>query len=191
MPVEAIFPTPIYYSVVDNLDNISREIDAALSKTNFSYKPEWGTTHHMSDPSFSQNFIVDNNLTTFQDTLQQHMQQYFNEMGCPKQCTYKIKSSWSSLFKPRDFGHVHAHGYNDISGVYYHKTNNHDGDIFFLSPNTHLATSYCYEHTHWVWEHKPLQGKLLLFPSWLQHGIKTNETEDERISISFNIVVER
>jgi ectoine hydroxylase-related dioxygenase (phytanoyl-CoA dioxygenase family) len=28
---------------------------------------------------------------------------------------------------------------------------------------------------------------LLLFPGWLEHGVATNETTSDRVSISFNI----
>ena len=38
-----------------------------------------------------------------------------------------------------------------------------------------------------VWEHKPEVGKILLFPGWLKHGINTNNTDNIRISLSFNI----
>ena len=32
----------------------------------------------------------------------------------------------------------------------------------------------------------PEAGKLLMFPSWLEHGVAQNQTETERISMSFN-----
>ena len=33
------------------------------------------------------------------------------------------------------------------------------------------------------------QGGLLLFPGWLQHGVETHQLEEERIVLSFNILV--
>ena len=32
---------------------------------------------------------------------------------------------------------------------------------------------------------------LLLFPSWLEHEVEANQTNEDRISISFNIVREK
>ncbi len=32
----------------------------------------------------------------------------------------------------------------------------------------------------------PEAGKLLMFPSWLEHGVPQNTTDEERISMSFN-----
>ena len=33
----------------------------------------------------------------------------------------------------------------------------------------------------------PTEGELILFPGWLDHGVQTNDTDDERVSVSFNI----
>jgi uncharacterized protein (TIGR02466 family) len=36
---------------------------------------------------------------------------------------------------------------------------------------------------------RPEEGKLLLFPSYLHHGVDENLSEEERIVISFNVIV--
>ena len=38
---------------------------------------------------------------------------------------------------------------------------------------------------------EPEEGKLLLFPAYLQHSVEENLSEDERIVISFNINIAR
>lgn len=35
----------------------------------------------------------------------------------------------------------------------------------------------------------PVDGMFILFPDWLEHGVSTQTTDGERISISFNIKV--
>jgi hypothetical protein len=35
----------------------------------------------------------------------------------------------------------------------------------------------------------PVEGNLMIWPSYLPHSVETNNHDDERISISFNIVV--
>ena len=37
---------------------------------------------------------------------------------------------------------------------------------------------------------EPEEGKLLLFPAYLQHSVEENLSEDERIVISFNINID-
>ena len=34
----------------------------------------------------------------------------------------------------------------------------------------------------------PLEGRILMFPSWLWHCVEPNESNDIRISVSFNFI---
>jgi hypothetical protein len=38
---------------------------------------------------------------------------------------------------------------------------------------------------------EPVSSKLILFPGWLPHGVERNTTEEDRISISFNVKLVR
>ncbi len=35
--------------------------------------------------------------------------------------------------------------------------------------------------------YKPTEGLFIIFPSWLWHGVEPNQSEESRISLSFNI----
>ena len=117
--------------------------------------------------------------------IDKHLKEYCSEIGYEYK-RYKI-DSWLSKFGKGNYAHIHHHGITDISGVYYYKTNGNDGKIFFETPNPFLDTQLCYLRYGETWEHKPQEGKILLFPGWLRHGVRTNETDNTRISLSFNI----
>jgi uncharacterized protein (TIGR02466 family) len=36
------------------------------------------------------------------------------------------------------------------------------------------------------WEISPKENNIVLFPSWLEHYVSDNESDEDRISISFN-----
>ena len=38
---------------------------------------------------------------------------------------------------------------------------------------------------------KPLEKLLIVFPSWLPHSVELNDTDEERISLSFNYILFR
>ena len=46
------------------------------------------------------------------------------------------------------------------------------------------------EYTSDIWNIIPEEGKLVLFPSWLEHEVDQNLSQEKRISISFNLVGE-
>ena len=50
-----------------------------------------------------------------------------------------------------------------------------------------MFTTFMLEHLNNNFVIKPKVGKLLLFPSWLEHGVHINHTDHERMSVSFNI----
>ena len=41
----------------------------------------------------------------------------------------------------------------------------------------------CNKYTSSIWEIFPEEGKLLLFPSWLEHEVDQNLSQEKRISI--------
>ena len=191
MTLEYIFPTPIYYSHISNFDVVQEQLKNAIDNIKFQrndeWKKQWGETHYMSCSNYKDSFLDTPGIEDFREEVNQHIKHYLFEMRHRRNIDYNIISSWVALFTENDWGHTHHHGFADIAGVYYHKTNSSDGNIFFESPNPYLPVSYCYQQFAATWEHKPEEGKILLFPAWLRHGIKPNKTDTDRISISFNI----
>jgi uncharacterized protein (TIGR02466 family) len=49
------------------------------------------------------------------------------------------------------------------------------------------------EHNRWTSDkvtYKPTAGRMLLFPSWLDHGVEPNLSDEERVCLSFNLGVQ-
>ena len=91
------------------------------------------------------------------------------------------------MFQKGNYAHIHKHGFSDISGVYYYRTNGSDGDIFFETPVTETGCSKFWMNHSLTFSIPPEKGLILLFPGWLSHGVRTNTTDNQRISLSFNI----
>jgi len=195
MPVEYWFPTPVYYATVNNFELIQNELSTALDTLNqenaFAKATHWGNvTHSVSDPTFKDNVIDRLNLTTFRDEIYLHVIEYMQGLNSQCLARFRIASSWFTNTKPGQYTRIHCHGYADISGVYYFKTNTKDGSLTFASPNSSLATTIFAKLTETV-SYEPAEGKIILFPGWLNHSVSENDTADTRISISFNIFFER
>ncbi len=189
--ISNLYPTPIYWvPMVDNFHNIQTEIAGALDTIDFKMKEEWGNTHYLSDPTFQGNLIVENKLDALRNEIVNHLNQYAQALSFPHHEGY-IASSWASLFKQGNYGHCHHHGSADISGVYYFKSEDSNGRIYFENPVPCMTSSFVYKSLCERQEIVPNDGLLALFPGWLMHGISTNTTEVDRVSISFNIVFNR
>ena len=191
MSVQYVMPIPIYsVECIDNVNEIQQEIDSVARGVGFKHSEGWGQTHYLSDPTFKENFIEDNKLDTLKKELDKHVEKYCDELEFKKDLfSYRIESSWLSLFQKNSYGHIHDHGSSDISGVYYHKTNGDDGSIFFVSPAPSSSRPVQICNTRLTYP--PITGGLILFPGWLRHGIETNTTDNTRISLSFNYQFDR
>lgn len=101
--------------------------------------------------------------------------------------------SWVNVNKKLNRNERHCHMHTDIflSGVFYVKYPENSGVIRFYDPRGHLMQmqkDYDYYYDGYAYNYiQPKNNLLILFPSWLEHDVEENKSDDERISIAFNI----
>jgi len=106
---------------------------------------------------------------------------------------FEIAGSWASMNPPGAAHAMHNHPNNFLSGVYYLRTNEGADTINFHDPRPQTeiikppVTALTAEGTDQV-AVTVRNSTILIFPSWLVHSVDTNESDDTRISISFNVM---
>ena len=85
----------------------------------------------------------------------------------------------------------HVHPYSQISGVIYLQCPPGTSSINFNDPRSArwmvpAPLSQNRPENTLVYTLPPEEGKLLLFPAWLEHGVAQNQADADRISMSFN-----
>lgn len=111
-----------------------------------------------------------------------------------RDCGFFIACCWANVQERGDALKYHSHANSFLSGTYYVKATPEAGDIEFLDPR---ATGYRYDiettemnlYNGEAFSIRPRPGVLLLFPSSVMHGVGVNRSGEERISISFNVMV--
>lgn len=107
---------------------------------------------------------------------------------------YEITGCWANI-NPVGSPHApHTHPNNYLSGVYYLKTSEGADSISFYDPRavTNIIAPRIKQangHNLRKLEMRVPVGRLVLFPAWFQHGVETNHSTDERISIAFNVML--
>jgi len=105
---------------------------------------------------------------------------------------------WININGKGAFNVRHDHPQSHFSGVYYVQCPKDSGEIIFENPHGFTAfdelSCYKEEFVNNMTQHKaisikPTEGLLLIFPAHLQHSVAVNESDEERISIGFNVLV--
>jgi uncharacterized protein (TIGR02466 family) len=105
-----------------------------------------------------------------------------------------LNDMWSNILKPGEFHTPHTHSNNFVSGVFYLQTTENSPAIQFLDPrgqtcvimpNQKELTKY--NSTRYFFP--GLINRMVLFPSWLQHYVPINESNQDRVSVAFNMML--
>jgi len=103
---------------------------------------------------------------------------------------FKYDKMWCNVNYENDFNMIHSHGHFDFSGVYYVKADENSGDLLFRDPRPAAITSEYVTSSFnggEVYRITPEIGKLVIFPSYLDHMVLPSKSKDDRVSISWNI----
>ena len=188
MATEQWFPLPLYEYQCSIPER--KELNDDLTLTEFVHRPGWSSdTHHLTPDPFASNVIEKSEK--FQLFLQYHVTQYLNDIGIKSHDPYDINNSWFTSTTNGQYAHLHSHGGSDISGVYYVSTNQRDGNIYFHSPHYVSENNYMIAHLDMARQFIPKKGLIVLWPSFLMHGTRINETNHNRVSLSFNLTFKR
>ena len=184
--VDMVHPTPIY--LVDEIfdfSSVQNEIKNCINDVSFDFVPEnWGKTTNVT--YLNEDIIDKQKLNNFNKSFNKHLKEYCEFLNFD----FK-KYSRESWLSKNNFGnhtHMHCHNTADIVATYYYETNENDGDLI-IQPPQFLETSLCFQQERYLY--KPKKGRLIFFPGFLYHGVKTNTTNNERISMSMSIYFER
>lgn len=186
------FPTPVLQKSADKIKfvGIQNEIKEMCKNLTFDKNKNWVSNNHkLSDISFKSNIIEEYNLLCLKSFIKSSVTEYLTTcQGFPMD--YDIVQSWMTSTGNGEITTLHNHGMFDIAGVYYYQTNNRDGAIKFINPNPGLAASQTFIKEYDVGI-QPTEGMLILFPAWLNHTVDMNTTKNERMSLAFNINIDR
>ena len=199
MPLQPLFPYPVFFNVAegDQYDKVQEELNTLYNDLEFqdvyfnSDSPEG--SHKVSEGGFDINLLEDNNTRYFLNFLHQQIQLYLNGFNVSDVPEYIITSSWMTKTTRGKYALSHSHGDADVSGVYYLNTNSEDGSLYFVDPHTNESANMIMDFAGRATNlDAPLkQGMLIMWPGFMSHGTRPNNTDNDRISVSFNIIFAR
>ena len=190
-----LFPTPVWTIQLDNYKNINEEMYEYIKIKQTS--DEIGISRSNVKGWHSKDFdLNDKEPQKFIAFILSAIEQIMIDMSWEKEKqTAKINNMWAIINTGGAANHRHQHGNSTISGAYYVRAPINSGDIVFYDPRP----APVYSHPNIVNPNllnaqvngiNPKEGALILFPSYLDHSVNENQSDEERIVISFNIKIQ-
>mgnify|MGYP003966906057 FL=1 len=193
----SLFPTPLYTHKLEDTEydemqgEIQRVVDKLYSNELWGQNPNWDSSSQQlsNKGDFATSILNDEDMKVAKSFILHHCENYMNMMQVKEGFKPVLSTSWLTLTKPGLYAHIHDHGTNSISGVYWFKTSGKDGDIVFRNANKALKSNPIGSVINEA-QFVPEQGRTVMWPSHLDHGVNENKTDTDRISLSFNILLE-
>ena len=142
--------------------------------------------------STNNKVLEDPNLLDLKSFIQQKLDFYLKEIISPlsQNLELYITESWLAETHKDQHHHVHSHSNSIISGVLYIDTIEKNG-IQLFSPHKSIIDISRDNRTK---DYKFIElivsdGDLILFPSYLMHSVKKNNSNKTRLSLAFNSFV--
>jgi len=187
---ELHFPTPIYIADIKHStlnQELERDIlawsnkDKGITRTNIQ---GWHSDTNMNElPEYAK--LVDM-LYSAQRTI--YDQEYYESEPF-------LGNMWANINPPGGSNRAHIHPNSLWSGVYYVKAPQNSGQLKIEDPRSVALMSRPRQKDvpkpdRLLREHhyEPKTGRLIMFPSWLNHCVDPNNSNDIRISVSFNFM---
>jgi uncharacterized protein (TIGR02466 family) len=188
--LHGIFPCPVY--IVKRDSELSSKEDKDIEDI-----IKEGMKNQKSGNATSVNsYIFNSKLKEIKQFCEQQIKIYVEKVILPVgELDCYITQSWLNITKPGEWHHQHCHPNSIISGVFYISTEESDR-IAFIDPNTKIKQVMSFRpkkynmFNSFIWGSTVNTNELILFPSWLEHCVESNEkATTDRISLSFNTFV--
>ena len=189
LAIKGIFSTPIFSLNMEGmsdqlgLENIIRE---EIKNNSNGYSSGHICQSHPDLHEKKSVALLVNNIRESVRIISEQCYQYDPAYGID------ITAMWANIQKPGKHFKRHFHRNNIFSGVFY--TNDEDGlppIKFFNSIQPQLSPT-CVESNSFnsgTWTENCQKDTLLIFPAWLDHEVGINNSDRDRLSISFNVML--
>ena len=190
-----LFPTPVWTIQLENFNKVNEEmynfIKGSQIKDQKGIKKSNNKGWHSKD--FNMKEIEPQN---FIKNISPSIEKVITDMNWDKENqSIKISNMWAIINTGGSTNSKHQHGNSTLSGAYYVRAPENCGDIVFYDPRpapvfyypTSVSSNSLNAQINSI---TPKEGALILFPSYVDHSVNENLSNDERIVISFNVTIQ-
>jgi len=186
------FSTPVWTSKIDDFVIINNDLIKYIEKLK-SKDPNGKRVSNVKGWHSKDFDLTDEIPKKFISSVSKNLNNTFNDMSWDlENQIIKITNIWTIVNEKGAYNERHQHGNSDLSAAYYVKAPKDCGEIVFYDPRpapvyNHPRATKANMLNATVNSVKPEEGMLVIFPSYLDHSVNPNKSDDQRVVISFNV----
>jgi len=146
---------------------------------------------------FSKDFnVLDHaNLVDIKKIIDSHLLAYQHDVCGIEIQQFYITDSWIAVTPPGGKHVVHNHPNSLLSGVFYFSVPDRSSINFYVESPIFKNFKFCFDYTLSTEHNKQTvnvpvqQSDIVIFPSWVDHNVDVNTSDQARIIIGFNCFV--
>jgi len=196
-----LFPTHIYYEPL--LKTSSDKLRSELLRECYQLQDfdregkRWSKRNYAggytSYGSMSELFRFSSTFEQLKNKIDKHVVQFSRALDMDtKNHKLEMTNLWVNIVPKGTYHSLHLHPVSTISGTFYVQVKRENSQIKFEDPRLTCfmgsipRTANAKKENQRFHKLLPREGHVLLFESWLRHEVEQNQSDKDRVSISFN-----
>lgn len=191
--IHPLFPLPLYTTMFEGDFSSYQSI---LQSKSLEPSPEFVSKEYGSK-SDDVYILHDPELTSLASWIMSHFQHYATKILNVEVGQLGFSQSWISQKSTDELHAPHHHSNSVFSGVLYFEDKKDIEPINFMNPNViqHYQPNYFFLprtaedqniFNYQQISYNPVFKELIIFPSWLKHGVEANKSSTPRKSLAIN-----
>tara|TARA_B100000902_G_C27166356_1_gene841421 strand:+ start:371 stop:961 length:591 start_codon:yes stop_codon:yes gene_type:complete len=184
------FPCPIYQNFIEEkyFSLIKKNIIQYIKDNKDEFKPSWlcPTLSSFFSPNSEDIFEIPSLIPQIYFHVEKYIKYWKNFEKNPT--SFTCENIWINVAETGAYQEEHHHDNLFLSGTIYFQVNPKSGSFQFINPLSAQSTLFLSpEKFGYTYNIEPQNSMILIFPSWMHHRVLSNQSTENRISVSFNI----
>lgn len=187
--VETLFPSPIIFN------NLGRNFTREELNVVYQYGQNTWQTETGNRISNERRVLQNNSLKDIKNFIEETIKWYIQNIEMPSDVyeTY-ITHSFLNFIDKSCSHHDHSHSNSYLTGILYINADVEKDRIYFnngiyANKFPYISRSQYNKYNSSEWWFPVETGKLILFPAYINHGVRKVTSDNTRISLVFNTFI--